>query len=994
MANDQDTGTTGNPVTVNVLGNDTDKQNDIDPASVKLIDPVSGQEVGSVTVAGQGTWTANTDGTVTFTPVAGFTGDPTPVSYTASDKTGLKADVPATITIDYPNNPPVANGDSYRTNEDTPKVITPLLNDTDVDKGDVLTITEINGVALTPGVAQTIPVTNGTVSIAVDGTITFTPAKDFSGTVSFPYTISDGHGGTATGTETITVAPVNDAPVAQDDTGSVVQDATLTTSAAQGVLNTYSGTGVGSVGDTDVDKDALSVTAIRTGAESGTGTAGSVGSSLAGAYGHLTLNADGSYSYVADNAKSLAAGATASDVFTYTVSDGHGGTDTAQLTITVTGSNDAPVANKDVADAQEAGGTSNGTAGINPTGNVLSNDTDVDTGDTLTVQTTGTFVGKYGTLVLNADGSYTYTVDNTNATVNALPDYSSTLTDTFSYTMKDAAGATSTSQLVVTVHGQNDAPVAVNDTNTVTKSDPAAPESIMMYVSTNDADAKVYSLDSTNVSNPVTVEVGKLISKATYVASDGNTYRAGTSDIAIMPDGTIYAVHSKSSTLDKYSNISALNTTSGISTSDTKTITYNGTALKSVTSLGSDGDGNLYAATESGSTGNSWFYKIDPTTGVATRVGDQALSDGASGDVAYFDGAMYVTLDNATVAKLDLETGKVTKFMDLPTPYFFGISFDQHGYMWLTDAGSGNGTGTDKLYYYDMKLGQPAAGVYPTNTGKVVNDGTSTVVYGMGSYVKDASVTGPNTVTITGDVTPGTTGQDSDVDTGHTAQLSVTKIVSDNVPAETMVKTLDGTLHISGEYGWIDIKADGSYTYNLDQSRTDTQNLGAGATAHEKFDYTITDPGGLTSTATIDITVNGKASTLDSSIWNDTYIIHNADFAKYDASYGTDTLKVANTFGQLSIGSTELAKLTSIEKIDLTNATGVGSEVTQKVTITASDVFNLNDKHIVSILGDAADTVGIDASWTKVTSDKTGYNEYTATNGAKLYIDTDITHII
>src|SRR5688572_7009364 len=90
------------------------------------------------------------------------------------------------------------------------------------------------------------------------------------------------------------------------------------------------------------------------------------------------------------------------------------------------GANDAPVGVNDSATAIEAGGVANATPGVNPTGNVLANDTDVDPGDTKTVSaiTGGTVgvakAGAYGSIVLNADGSYTYTVDNANAAVEAL----------------------------------------------------------------------------------------------------------------------------------------------------------------------------------------------------------------------------------------------------------------------------------------------------------------------------------------------------------------------------------------------------------------------------------------------------------------------------------------------------------------------------------------------------------------------------------------------
>ena len=87
-------------------------------------------------------------------------------------------------------------------------------------------------------------------------------------------------------------------------------------------------------------------------------------------YGRLTLNADGSYQYVVDNTNAAVqalrtSGKTLTEMFTYTMSDAAGATDLAQLTITIQGANDTPVANPDVATAVEAGGLNNGTAGTN-----------------------------------------------------------------------------------------------------------------------------------------------------------------------------------------------------------------------------------------------------------------------------------------------------------------------------------------------------------------------------------------------------------------------------------------------------------------------------------------------------------------------------------------------------------------------------------------------------------------------------------------------------
>ena len=136
--------------------------------------------------------------------------------------------------------------------------------------------------------------------------------------------------------------------------------------------------------------------------------------------------------------------------------------------------NTAPTAVADTADATEKGGIANGSGGSPATGNVLTNDTDPDAGDTKTVTavsfgaTAGTLgtalAGAHGSLVLNASGAFTYTVNETDAAVQALRQSTNTLTDVFSYTMRDTAGATSSTTLTVTIHGANDAPVLAAQT--------------------------------------------------------------------------------------------------------------------------------------------------------------------------------------------------------------------------------------------------------------------------------------------------------------------------------------------------------------------------------------------------------------------------------------------------------------------------------------------------------------------------------------------------
>src|SRR5205823_3547758 len=116
-----------------------------------------------------------------------------------------------------------------------------------------------------------------------------------------------------------------------------------------------------------------------------------------GNYGSLRLAADGSYTYTLNTAgvQHLAAGATVTDSFGYDATDG-AATSSADLVVTITGVNDAPVAHDDAAAMTEDTAT--------VSGNVLSNDTDVDDGTTLGVANPDTFAGTYGSLSLAADG--------------------------------------------------------------------------------------------------------------------------------------------------------------------------------------------------------------------------------------------------------------------------------------------------------------------------------------------------------------------------------------------------------------------------------------------------------------------------------------------------------------------------------------------------------------------------------------------------------------
>ncbi|MFO0077640.1 MAG: DUF4347 domain-containing protein, partial [Planctomycetota bacterium] len=304
---------------------------------------------------------------------------------------------------------------------------------------------------------------------------------------------------------------LNRFPTPSNDAGSAIE--------SSGYNNSTPGLGAfGNVLGNDTDPDAGDTLSVQ-GVISGIGgfSSSNLGTSLAGLYGSLTLNSDGEYTYALNNSHAMVQALrtnadTLTDTFTYTVQDQRGMAATATITVTIRGRNDAPTANADTAIAVEAGGLANGSAGTNPTGNALANDTDPDTGDTKTVtgvaagvqafasgNVGNSILGAYGNLTMAADGSFSYVVDNLNANVQALRTSSQTLIDVFTYTFSDAGGLGSTSQLTVTIQGANDtpqltnlAPVSVNENapngtllTSAVGNDPDAGETLSFSLSDN-----------------------------------------------------------------------------------------------------------------------------------------------------------------------------------------------------------------------------------------------------------------------------------------------------------------------------------------------------------------------------------------------------------------------------------------------------------------------------------------------------------------------------
>ncbi len=273
--------------------------------------------------------------------------------------------------------PPDAVDDSATVAEDSgANTINVLANDSDPDM-DTLTIT-----AVTQGA-------HGSVAIGGGGTnVTYTPNANYFGPDSFTYTIDDGHSHTDTATVNVMVTNVEDPPDAVDDSTMIAEDS--------GANSIYV-----LANDTDVDGDSLTVTAVTQGLH------GSV------------ANNSSSVSYT-PNPNYFGP-----DTFTYTISDGHGGTDTATVHVTVTNVNDPPVA---VGDSYST--NSNTPLNVPPPG-VLGNDSDVD-GDALTAQLVSG-PSHAATFALNGNGSFSYT-----------PTFNYAGPDSFTYKAFDGAAFSNT----------------------------------------------------------------------------------------------------------------------------------------------------------------------------------------------------------------------------------------------------------------------------------------------------------------------------------------------------------------------------------------------------------------------------------------------------------------------------------------------------------------------------------------------------------------------
>ncbi|EJG1631641.1 tandem-95 repeat protein [Vibrio parahaemolyticus] len=346
---------------------------------------------------GNGTLVDNGDGTWTFTPQID---DDTEVSFTFDiiDDEDLVVSGSANLDILPINDAPNAKNDVITTEEDTAVTIDVLVNDSDVE-GDVLSIQ-----------SASVPSEQGSVDI-VDGKLVFTPAENFNGEATITYIVTDGDL-TDEAKVTVTVTPVNDSPVAVDDTTSIQEDTAVTID----VLTN----------DTDVDGDKLSIESASVPKEQGT---------VEMVDGKLVFTPAENFNGDAE--------------ITYTVTDGEL-TDEAKVTVTVNPVNDAPTIKVEAVESI--------------TEDAVSTDTVVAT---LTVRDTDTPEDQLTVSLENNSNGYFVLVGNdvklTQAGVDAVNNDELNLKDlTISASVSDGVNPTANDSDSLVVNRVNDAPTVEN----------------------------------------------------------------------------------------------------------------------------------------------------------------------------------------------------------------------------------------------------------------------------------------------------------------------------------------------------------------------------------------------------------------------------------------------------------------------------------------------------------------------------------------------------
>ncbi len=858
-----------------------------------------------------GTVTVNNNGTVTYTN-SGGTATSDSFRYTIKNQTGATTS-PALVSITITSTFAAIADAASITENATPNTATGNVLTNDVNGVGTKTVSAVNGAAASVGV--TINGQFGTFRINADGTYTYTLDNSNSTvnalatgqnlTDSMNYTASDGTT-TSSSTLTVTVQGLTDTTLnAVGDTGSVTEDSTTTTATGNVLTNDTNNAGT------------KTVSAVN-------GTAGSVGTTVNGQFGTFRINSDGTFTYTLNNSNTtvnaLSNGQTLTDTMNYTASDGTT-TSSATLTITIQGATDPTFSA-----INDTGSVTEDASPSTSTGNVLANDTNAAGTKTVTIvggsasNVGNTINGQFGTFRINADGTYTYTLDNGNSTVNALAD-GQTLTDTVTYTASDGT-TTAAATLTITIQGDTDTALnAVADTATVTED--SSTNTATGNVLTNDTNAAstksvsavngvganvgtvvngqfgtfqinsdgtyTYTLNNNNATVNALANGQTLTDSMAYTATDGTTSSSASLTVAIQghTDTALAAVNDTASITE---DASPNTTTGNVLTNDTNAVgTKTVTAVNGVASSVGTAVNGQFGTFQINADG-TYTYTLNNSNATVNALADgQTLTDSMG----------YTAGDGTTTS-----TATLTVTINGDTDPVFAAVNDAAG---ITEDASPN-TATGNVLTNDTNAAGTktvtAVNGVAGSVGTVVNgqfgtfqinsDGTytytlnnsnttvnaladgQTLTDSMGYTASDGTTTSTATltVTITGDTDPpfavvNDTASITEDATPNTATGNVLTNDTNAVGTKTVTEVNDvagnvGTT-VNGQFGTFQINADGTYTYTLNNNNATVDALDDGETLTDTMEYTATD-GTTTSSGTLTVTITGETDPVFTAI--------------------------------------------------------------------------------------------------------------------------------
>ncbi|MEH2558022.1 VCBS repeat-containing protein [Bradyrhizobium algeriense] len=885
----------------------------------------------------------------------------------ATDSAGAEVTQQVTVTVTGTNDVPVISGTATgAVDEDGSLTAQGVLTTSDADVGDTASWSVVGSDAGKYGELTLNP--DGSWSYALDNDAA--QGLKAGETVQEIFTVkaTDSEGASVTQQVTVTVAGTNDVPVISGTaTGTVAEDGTLT---AQGALT---------AGDADVGDTA---------------TWSVVGDSDS-TYGALTLNSDGSWSYVLDNdaAQGLKAGETVQEIFTVKATDSEGAAVTQQVTVTVTGTNDVPVIS----------GTATGAVGedgaLTAQGALTTSDADI--GDTATWSVVGNDAGQYGELTLNADGSWSYALDNDAAQGLKAGE---TVQEIFAVKATDSAGAEVTQQITVTVTGTNDVPVISGTTTGAVAED----RTLTAQGALTTTDIDVGDTATWSVVGNDTGQYGELT-----LNTDGSWSYALDNDAAqglkagetVQEIFTVKAMDSAGASVTQQVTVTVTGTNDVpvISGTETGLVAEDGTltAQGSLTSSDADiGDRATWSLVgdDTGQYGSltlnpdgSWSYALDNdaanvqglangdtaqdifTVGVtdssgATVTQQVTITVTGTNDAPLISGTGTGTVEEdgdrtakGVLTATDNEGGRLTWQL-------VGDGDSQYGSLSLDSRGNDAGWhyGLDNKAAQGLREGETVQEIFTvrvTDASGASTDHTVTVTIVGTNDVPVISGTTTGAVREDGTLTAQGTLTSSDADIGDTATWS---LVSDD----------------TGHYGELTLNADGSWSYALDNDAA--QGLKAGQSAQEIFTVKATDSAGAEVTQQVTVTVTGTndvpviSGTTTGAVGEDGPLTAQGALTASDADVGdTATWSVVgdsdSTYGALTLNpdgswsyaldndaAQGLKAGETVQEIFTVKATdSAGAEVTQQVTIT---VTGTNDVPVIS--GTTTGAVGEDGTLT------------------------------